>query len=145
MYLKNNTHVIIADSEKYLLLRNQGDEDIIDLRVVESETRENPPSRETAPDRPGRTPTPNSQLSAMSNANWHQIFKTESVTKTAKRVNFLDQGEQFAEIVVVADSKTLGVLRTQLSDHVQARIVSEIPKDLTHHTIPEIEKILTAA
>jgi protein required for attachment to host cells len=36
----------------------------------------------------------------------------------------------------------LGALRPEFSKKTQGMILAEIDKDLTHHTIPEIEKIL---
>ncbi len=143
MKLKNNTHVIIADSEKYLLLRNQGDEDIIDLRVVDSEVRDNPPTRELGTDRPGRFPTPSAQLSSVADTDWHGLFKTEAAEQTAEKINQLASTE--TDIVIFADSKTLRILRPRLTSEIQKRVVQETPKDLTHHTIPEIEKIINRA
>ena len=44
----------------------------------------------------------------------------------------------------MAPPKILAELRRKFSKHTQDRITAEIPKDLTHHTIPEIEKLLAA-
>jgi len=145
MKLKNNTQVIIADSEKYLVLRNQGDEDIIDLRVVESQTRDNPPTHEQGTDRPDRLPTPNAQQSAVENVDWHQLEKTQASKELASRLNDLEEHNKLTEIVFIADPATLGRVRPELSKALTARMICEIPKDLTHHTIPDIEKIIQAA
>ncbi len=144
MKLKNNTQVIIADSEKYLLLRNQGDEDIIDLRVVEVETRANPPTHEQGTDRPGRLVTPTAHRSAMENADWHKFEKNQAAKSLAKNLNNLEDGGEQRDIVLVADPSTLGNLRPELSDAITSRIVCEIAKDLTHHTLTDIEQIILA-
>lgn len=145
MRLKNNTQVIVANSEKYLVLRNQGDEDIIDLRVVESQTRDNPPTHKQGTDRPGRLTTPNAQHSAVENVDWHDLEKVQAAKDMATRLNELENQDALTEIIFIADSKTLGRVRPQLSDSIAARFIRETPKDLTHHTILDIETIIQAA
>jgi protein required for attachment to host cells len=44
--------------------------------------------------------------------------------------------------VIAAPPKVLGELRREYSKKLQSKIVAEIDKDLTHHTFPEIAKIL---
>jgi len=144
MKLKNNTQVVIADSEKYLLLRNQGDEDIIDLRVAESETRENPATHEQGTDRPGRFRTPHAQFSAVSNVDWHQLAKTKAARDLASGLNDLSERGQLSELVLIADSKTLGLVRPQLSQNTCNHLICEVSKDLSHHTVPDIERIIQA-
>jgi len=145
MKLKTSTHVIIADSEKFLILRNHGDEGIMDLRVVDAETRENPPTHEQGTDRPGRFPSPNAQYSAVSNVDWHQLEKTQAASDLADRINGLALGKDSFPILLVADAKTLGLVKPLLNVAASNRIVDKISKDLTNHTIPDIEKILAAA
>jgi protein required for attachment to host cells len=44
--------------------------------------------------------------------------------------------------VIAAPPKILGELRREYSKKLQTRILAEIDKDLTHHTFPEIARIL---
>ena len=60
----------------------------------------------------------------------------------ASDLNRAAQANEFKEIVIVAPPKTLAELRRDLSVEAQRKVVAEIPKDLTHHPIPEIEKLL---
>ena len=53
-------------------------------------------------------------------------------------------GNAYKELVVVAPPKILAELRRVFSKDTQGRIAAELPKVLTHHTIPEIEKLLAA-
>ena len=48
-------------------------------------------------------------------------------------------------LIVVAPPKTLADLRAAFHADVQARITAEINKDLTKHSVDDIEKHLTAA
>jgi len=77
---------------------------------VDSEVRDNPPTRELGTDRPGRFPTHSAQLSSVADTDWHGLFKTEAAALTAEKINKLAS-----------------------------------TKDLTHHTIPQIEKIINQA
>lgn len=142
MKLKTATQIVIADSEKYLILYNQGDEDIMDLRVLDTEVRENPSTREQGTDKPGRFRSPNSQYSSAAQADWHQLEKEQAASDLADRINKLSDK---AGLLLIADAKTLGLVRPQLSENIQANLINEIPKDLVHHTIPEIEKLIRAA
>ena len=47
-------------------------------------------------------------------------------------------------MIVVAPPKVLGELRREFSQEAQKRIAAEINKDLTNHTIPDIERLLTS-
>ena len=142
MKLKTGTHVVVADSEKFLVLYNHGDDELIDLRVRASVERDNPPTRDQGSDRPGRYPTPNAQYSAVSNSDWHTLEKEQSALDLTAAIEKLDAPD---DIILIADAKTLGRVRASLTESVKKRVKAEIPKDLTHHTIPDIEGFLIKA
>ena len=75
MRLANGTWVLVLDGEKFLLLRNQGDADIMDLRVIDHEEVENPPTREQGTERPGRLNDPGPGRSAVEQTDWHALEK----------------------------------------------------------------------
>ena len=52
--LKRGMWVVVADGEKALFLKNEGDATYPDLNVVRKIEEENPPTREQGTDRPGR-------------------------------------------------------------------------------------------
>ena len=47
------------------------------------------------------------------------------------------------QILVVAPPKILGDLRREFAKTTKAKIIAEIANDLTFHTDPEIERLLT--
>ena len=47
-------------------------------------------------------------------------------------------------LVVIADPRTLGELRKEYHKSLEAVLVGEIPKDLTGHSLKDIEKALAA-
>ena len=53
-HIRKGTWVLIADGEKALFLRNDLDEENLDLNVVRIEEQDNPSDREQSANRPGR-------------------------------------------------------------------------------------------
>lgn len=51
--LKHDTWVLVADGEKALFLRNEGDAEYPNLEVVREMHDDNPPTREQGTDQPG--------------------------------------------------------------------------------------------
>ena len=142
--MQHGTHVVVADSEKMLILRNQGDADIVDLGVIEHSDVAIPPSREIEADRAGRYHAPSGTKGNMGDTNWHDLEKTQRARALGLRVNRLAE-EVPGPIVVVADASTLGAMRKQLNPATEARIVREIARDLTNHPVPRIERLLGEA
>ncbi len=142
MKIPNQGWVVVADGGKYLVLRNEGDEELINLIVHRHKEQDIPPSRELADDRPGRYDDAGVGRSAVEETDWHEIAKERFAKELADRLRKWALDQKFDHLVVVADPSTLGELRPQLHDEVQKRIAGEIAKDLTNHPISEIEKAL---
>ena len=64
------------------------------------------------------------------------------MSDTQNRENHTDVATLSLHVVVVAPPATLGVLRKAFHPEVQARIISEFPKDLSGHAIADIERHL---
>jgi len=45
----------------------------------------------------------------------------------------------FKEIIIVADPKSLGFIRHQLGNNVKKLVTKELAKDLTHHSMQDVE------
>lgn len=143
--LKHGTWVVVADGEKALFLKNQGDTKYPNLEVVREMEQENPPTHEQGTDRPGRYNEGMSvRRSAIEETDWHRIAKERFADEIATLLYQYAHAEAFREIVLVAPPLVLGELRKKLHKEVDARITAEIPKTLTKHTISDIEEILTA-
>lgn len=137
--------VLIADGEKFLLLRNEGDEDYPNLQVVGHEEIENPPTREQGTDQPGRYNDAGVGKSAVEQTDWHWLEKERFAKHLAERLHKWAYEDRFSRLIVVAAPKILGVLRSVLHDDVAKRLYGEIDKDLSNHTVEKIEKILKSA
>ena len=143
--LAHDTWVVVADGEKYVLLRNEGDAEHPNLCVVLKEEIENPPARALSSDRPGRMRDHGPAKSALQQTDWHRLSEHRFAEDLAALlVNWASQG-RFRRLVVVADPRTLGTLRAAYGDRLQSVLAAEIGKDLTNVPIGEIEGLLNRA
>jgi protein required for attachment to host cells len=141
--LKHGIWVLVADGEKALFLRNEGDQQYPNLEVVREVREENPPTREQGTDRPGRyNDGPSVHRSAVEDTDWHKIAKERFADEISNRLYRMAHRGDFEEIVLVAPPPVLGEMRKKLHKEVEARIAAEVPKTLTTHPVPDIERIL---
>jgi protein required for attachment to host cells len=145
MRIDHDTWVLVLDGEKFLLMRNNGDADLLDLRMVEHDEIENPPTSEQGSERPGRMPDAVIGRSAVGETDWHALAKEDFAKEIADKLRRWALEDRFSSLVVVADAQTLGTLRKAYHKEVQARIVDEVAKDLTGMPVDKIEKVLLAA
>lgn len=156
MQIDHDTWVVVADGEKFLLLRNEGDAEFPILRAISKEEAENPPARDLASDRPGRMPdqgghpgnvgTAITQVrgprSAMEETDWHRVAEHRFAEDLAERlIGWVGKG-RFDRLILVAAPRTLGVLRAAYGDKLGSALVAEVDKDLINLPLPEIAKVL---
>jgi protein required for attachment to host cells len=143
--LAHSAWVFVGDGQKALFLINEGDEKFPNLRRLSVEEHQDPPTREQGSDAPGRAySSVGWGRSAVGQTDWHELEKERFAEAIADRINKAAQSEAFIQLVIVAPPKILGDLRHEFTKETKTKIVAEIPKDLIHHTIAEIEGLLTA-
>ena len=141
--LTTGTWVLIADGEKALFLRNDGDELALNLNVVRLEAQENAPDRGQSANRPGRMPdTGPGQRSAMEDIDWHQLAKDRFADDLADLLYGYAHKGAFDRIVLTAAPGVLGELRHKMHKEVSDRVIAEIPKTLTNHPLDKVEKLI---
>lgn len=144
--LKHGIWVVVADGEKALFLRNEGDAKFPNLQVVRRVEQDNPPSHEQGSDRPGRfNDGPNVHRSAVDDTDWHRLGKERFADEIAQRLYAMATKGEFEDIVLVAPPLVLGEMRRKLHKMVAERVRGEVPKTLTNHPVWEIETLLQAA
>lgn len=142
--LEKDTWVIVADGEKALFLRNDGGAAQPDLTVVRIEQQDNPRHGEQVSDKPGRRADNGlGQRSAMEEADWHALAKDRFAADLSDILKRMVQRDRIKRMVLVAPPKVLGEMRDQLHDTVKHTILAEIPKTLTGHPLPDLQKIVT--
>lgn len=143
MRIAHDTLVLVADGRKSLFLRNEGDEEYLNLIVEDQRAQPGLADRDLKTDAPGRAMSQvGGGLSSMEEPDYHQIeedrFAKETAELLAKRV----QSNGFDHLVVVAPPRTLGELRQHYGKAVEGRIVAEVDKDLVNHPIDKLEGVL---
>jgi protein required for attachment to host cells len=141
--IPNEALILVGDGEKALFLRNKGSREDVRLKVENILWHDNPATHEQGTDEPGRAfASVGTARSAMDETDWHQLGEERFVTEVARRLNTLAQAKRFDALVVVAPPKVLGQLRKEFHKEVTDRITGELPKELTTHYLPAIEKVL---
>mgnify|MGYP001037015984 CR=1 FL=1 len=145
MKLQHGTWVVVADGEKYLLLRNNVDEDFTDLRVIGKDELDNPAANKQSSDRAGRMRDNSSDgKSAMEETDWHRVEKERFAHEIAGKLESWAAAGRYDNLVVIADPRSLGELRKASGAEMKSRLLVEIDKNLTNATVAEIEKVLNA-
>lgn len=144
--LKNGLWLVVADGEKALFLRNEGDTVHPNFQVVREMEHDNPPTREQGVDRPGRhSDGPSAHNSAYAETDWQRLGKERFADLIAERLYKMAHRGDFKEIVLIAPPLVLGELRKKLHQEVTDKVVGEISKTLTNHPVYDIESLLRAA
>lgn len=137
--------VLVADSEKALFLRNDGDAQDLNLNVVRLERQDNPSDREQSANRPGRMQdTGVRQRSALDDTDWHELAKDRFADDLADTLYRCAQRQDFDRIVLVAAPGVLGQMRDKLHKEVTDRVLAEVPKTFTNHPLDQVERRLQA-
>ena len=145
MQVPHNSFIVVADGEKMLFFRNEGDAEYPKLEVERKREQDNPPNRDQKTSEAGRTfPSSGPGHHAYSDTDFHQLEEDRFAAETAELLKKRALANDFESLIVIAPPKTLGELRKHYHKEVEKRLAGEIAKDLTGHPVAEIEKILIA-
>ena len=145
MDIPHDALVLIADGEKALFLRNEGDAKYPNLDVERKKKQDNPPTREQAANRRGRMdhgPSSKGHRSAVEDTDWHELEKDRFAHELADLLYKRAHKGDFDDLIIVADPSTLGELRDKLHVEVTDKLRGEVDKDYTNHPLDEVEKLL---
>ncbi len=131
--------IVVADGRKALFLENVSDTVDADLNVIRADKMVNPANSEQGTGAPGRlSGASGAARGAVEPADWHQMSEDKFATDIAALINKWVQAGACPALVVIAPPGTLGALRAALSPPATKLLIAELPKDLTHHSVPEI-------
>ena len=82
---------------------------------------------------------------SMAETDFHQLEEDRFAAETAEMLKKRALNNEFESLIIVAPPKTLGELRKHYHKEVEDRLRGEISKDLTGHTVPQIEEALLKA
>jgi protein required for attachment to host cells len=138
-----DTWVLVADGRKAIILRNEGDENHPELKVQQVyEAPPNPATHHQGADRPPRVIYAG-RRSTIEQTDWHDVAEHRFAGEVAASLEAAGRHLPIKALVVVAPPKTLAALRAAFSAEIRRVIVAELDKDLTKHSIPEIERHFT--
>lgn len=145
MPLANLALVIVTDGRKTLFFRNHGDVNQIDLRTEAHDEREDAKDSDMKTDAAGS----NAQSGGFGRPSYeetdfHQLEEDRWAKHAAEDVNKRALANDFEALAIIAPPKTLGELRKKLHKEAARRVVCEIAKEMTGHTIADIEKLIVA-
>lgn len=145
MRISHDALVLVADGRKSLFLRNEGDDEYLNLVVEDQRAHAGLEDRDLKTDAPGRAMSQvGGRQSTMEEPDYHQIEEDRFAKETAELLARRVQRNGFDQLVVVAPPRTLGELRQHYDKAVEAKIVAEIDKDLVNHPIDKLEGVLKA-
>lgn len=134
MQLAHGTTVAVADGEKFIMFRNAGDEAHPKLTPL--------PSSEVGNDNKG---SGGRHHSSAANPDDSQLAEDSFAAGTAALLNRHVLDGTITALVVIAAPRTLGELRKHYHAKLSERLAGEIAKDLTGHSVKDIEKTIAAA
>ena len=126
MQLPHGAHVAVADGNRFVLFRNDGDADLINLVDATS------PEIDTT-NRSGARPEPRDL-----DERGHAAGVTALLNKRV-----LDN--EIERLLIIADPNTLGVMRGHYHGELEKRRVGELAKTLTNADTSQIEQAIVAA
>lgn len=133
--------VFVGDGRKALFLRNAGDALSPRLEVEHVFEDVNPLTHQPGSDRPGRVSVAAlpDRKSAVEATDWHDIEEHRFARTVAAAMERMVRTNKVKTLIVVAPPRALADLRTAFDAGVRACILAEVAKDLTRHTIGDIE------
>lgn len=157
MQIPHDAVVLVADGRKMLLFRNAGDEQYPDLQVLAHDEKQVPAREDMGRDEPGVTFSGSKGSGAVGNApgannrsgyeenDFHQLEEDRFAADCAEMLRMRALANDFKQLIVVAPPRALGELRKHYHKEVEARLLGEIAKDVTHRPTDEIEQVIAGS
>ena len=134
MQIPKGTTVAVADGEKLKLFRNSGDQNNPKLIAL--------PGSDVSGDIKGSGAR---HQSSSGNPDSSQVEEDGFAAGIADLLNRQVLEGKVTDLIVLAAPRTLGELRKHYHQKLSATLAGEIPKDLTGHSMQDIEKAIAAA
>jgi protein required for attachment to host cells len=126
-----------------LFLRNQGDENQLDLRTEAHDEREDWKDHEIKSDAAGSSKQGfGFGRPALGETDFHQQDEDRWVKDAADKLKARALRNDFDALAIVAPPRALGILRKELHKEVERRVVATFNKEMTDRPIPDIEDLL---
>jgi protein required for attachment to host cells len=134
MQLPRGATVAVADGEKLRLFRNTGDETNPKLTLL--------PGSDVSSDNKGSGAR---HQSSSANPDNSQVEEDSFAAGIAELLNRQVLDGKVTDLIVIAAPRTLGELRKHYHQKLSATLVGEVAKDLTGHSLQDVEKAIATA
>ena len=134
MQIAKGATIVVADGEKLIMFRNTGYEANPKLTAL--------PEAAVASDNKGSGAR---HQSSSANPDDSQLEEDSFSAGIADLLNRQVLDGKVTDLIVIAAPRTLGELRKHYHKELSAKLVGEISKDLTGHSVQDIEKAIAAA
>lgn len=131
MILPHDTTIAVADGTKMRLFRNKGMEPHIQLVEL-------PPPDVHA----GNTGSGTRHRSSTANPDGGRLAEDNFAASAAGYLNRQVLSGAMHELFVIADPRTLGEMRRHFHAALQAKLVGDLAKNLTDHSLDDVEAAL---
>lgn len=152
MQVPHDAVILVADGQKMLLLKNEGNPLEPRFTVEESRIHESPKDSDQKSDAAGRASSTGSvggqfapSHGNMEEADYHQLEEDRFAAQIVEDLNEKAVSGLLGTLIVVAPARMLGALRKHYGKELMDCLGGEIDKDLTGHPVPDIETVLSAA
>ena len=133
MMLPKGTTVAVADGEKLNLFRNTGDEAGLKLAAVPHNAIDSDPGTSTG------------RQASSANPDHGQAGEDQFSAGIVQHLNQQALGGKIENLVIVAAPRALGEMRKHYHKALSAILLGEIAKDLTGHSLADVEKAVAGA
>jgi protein required for attachment to host cells len=145
MRISKNTLVVAADGQNAFFYRNVGVGGVVSLELLHHMGLNNSMTQDLGTGRPGQSRVSvNGQRSSFEQVDFHQRNETDFLKGAAKVMSQTVAEHRFTEIVLIAEPTALGVLRVEVSPSTMSLVKTQIDKDYTKMSEPELSAILQA-
>ncbi|UYY57140.1 host attachment family protein [Sphingomonas sp. S2-65] len=134
MKIPKNALIAVVDGEKLNLYHNSGDEHAPNLTAL--------PDADVSTENMG---SGGRHQSSSANPSDSQQNEDSFAAGVSEVLNKRATSGNIDHLIVIAAPRTLGELRKHYHKALEAKLVGEISKDLTGHTVRHIEEVVAAA
>ena len=143
MKVGKQTLVVTADGQNVLFYKNAGTASLVSLELIHQMGLHNAMTQELGTGRPGQSRVAvNGQRSSFEQVDFHQQNETAFLKGATHMMAETVAEHGFTEIVLIAEPTALGVLRAELPDATMSLVTTEIAKDYTKTSGPELSALL---
>ncbi len=132
MVIPHDTLLLVADGEKMMFLRNQGDGLQPEFQV---ESRQDRPDLSSKGEMSGTG-------TGGGDHDYHKDEENRFAADLAEQLRIRALAHDFDALIIIAPPRTLSEIRKNLHVEVEKRVIMELAKEMTDRPIPDINAML---